>query len=156
MDLGCKDEDLFPEPDISLYREMSAVQLFELFITDDIIDFLTHESNKYAVYKNCPNPNVTHDDMQCFLPILLVSGYDKKPSKKSYWDSGEDLRNIGVYKAMRRDRFIEIMKFMHCADNTELNPKDKMAKMRPLIDKLIKGFFNVLYTKGKFRTIRAW
>lgn len=56
--------------------------------------------------------------MQCFCDILLISGYDKKPSKKSYWDSTEDLRDVGVYKAMWRDRFVEIMKHLYCADNT--------------------------------------
>ena len=136
MDLLSQDNILSQEPDTSEYRNLSPVELFELFITDDIITFLVEESNKYALFKNCPSPNITKNEIRCFLAILIVSGYDKKPSKKSYWDSGDDLRNIAVYKAMRRDRFVEIMKFFHCADNTKLNPKDKMAKLRPLVNKL--------------------
>lgn len=135
-DLLCKEDTFFPQHDTSEYRNLTPVQVFELFLTDEITDFLTEESNKYATFKNLTNPNITRGEMRCFFGILIVSGYDKKPSKKSYWDSGEDLRNIGVYKAMRRDRFIEIMKHIHCADNTKLDPKDKMTKLRPLINKM--------------------
>lgn len=141
MDLDSNDEILFPQSDSSKYRNMSPIELFELFMTDDIIDFLVEESNKYALYKNCPNPCITQSEMRCFLAILIVSGYDRKPSKKSYWDSGDDLRNTAVYKAMRRDRFVEIMKFLHCADNTNLIANDKMAKLRPLANKIKQNFF---------------
>lgn len=140
VDLECVNEGLFPQPNYSDYRNMTPVQLFECFITDDIIDFLLEESIKYSTFKNCCNPNITHDEIRCFLAILLISGYDHKPSKRSYWDSGEDLRNIAVHKAMRRDRFIEIMKFIHCADNLKLDPTDKMSKLRPFMNKIKSNF----------------
>lgn len=135
-DLTRVEEHLFPQHYSSEYRHLTPVEIFELFLTNDIIDFLVQESNKYATFKNNSNPNISREEMRCFCGILIVSGYDKKPSKKSYWDSGEDLTNVAVYKAMRRDRFIEIMKYLHCADNTQLKPEDKMTKLRPLIDKL--------------------
>lgn len=41
---------------------------------------------------------------------------------------------------MKRDRFIEIMKFLHCADNLQLDPNDKMTKLRPFVNKLKRKF----------------
>lgn len=41
---------------------------------------------------------------------------------------------------MRRDRFRQIMRFFHCADNTQLNKSDKMSKLRPLMT-LLKNKF---------------
>jgi len=41
---------------------------------------------------------------------------------------------------MRRDRFIQIMRFLHFADNTQPDTTDKMWKLRPLM-KLIKQNF---------------
>jgi len=38
---------------------------------------------------------------------------------------------------MRMDRFFEIMKFIHCADNNEINTGDKAWKLRNLIKKIL-------------------
>jgi hypothetical protein len=41
-----------------------------------------------------------------------------------------------VKNAMRRDRFRQIMGFLHRTDNTKPDKNDKMWKLRPLIDNL--------------------
>lgn len=133
-------QQIFPQANFSNYRDKSAVEIFELFSNDDVIQLLIEESNRYALFINCPDPKITHEEMKCFLAILVVSGYDKKPSRKSYWDTGEDLRNTAVYNAMRRDRFIQIMRFLHCSDNNNLTPTDKMTKLRPLMNIIKKNF----------------
>lgn len=66
----------------------------------------------------------------------IVTGYNVLPGKRFYWDSGKDMQNQMIKEAMRRDRFIQIMRFFHVADNTKLDSTDKMWKLRPLIDKL--------------------
>lgn len=37
---------------------------------------------------------------------------------------------------MRRDRFFQIIKFIHCVDNNEINTGDKVWKLRNLMKKL--------------------
>ncbi|GBM89594.1 hypothetical protein AVEN_268442-1 [Araneus ventricosus] len=78
--------------------------------------------------------------MKVFIVILILSGYNTVPGQKRFWENASDLRNDLVYNAMRRDRFVQIMKCMHCADNTKINPNDKLFKLRPLLDKLKKKF----------------
>ncbi|KAJ8959791.1 hypothetical protein NQ314_006149 [Rhamnusium bicolor] len=116
------DRQRFPSSSIVKYQNMSPVEMFKLFITDDIIEHLCEETRRYALFINCPDPKITNEEIKFFLAILIVSGYDKKPSKKSYWDSGEDLCNTAVYNSMRHDRFIQIMRFMYCADNNNYYP----------------------------------
>lgn len=41
---------------------------------------------------------------------------------------------------MQRDRFRQIVKYLHCADNTKPIKNDKMWKLRPLMDKLGANF----------------
>ena len=45
---------------------------------------------------------------------------------------------------MRRDRFQQIMRFVHCSDNNNIDKEDKMFKLRPLMnvlkDKYLKHF----------------
>ena len=133
-------ELLFPMPDVSEYRNMSCYQVTELFLDCEVISFLVDQLTKYALQKNMPDPKVTTEEMKCFLGILVLSGYNNLPGKKCYWDSSEDMRNHMVYNAMRRDRFIQILRFIHCADNTALYQKDKMGKLRPLMNMMKKRF----------------
>lgn len=126
----------FPDPDYSGYKELSPVQLFEKFFDDDLINFLVQETSRYALFKNFPDPKVSNNEMRCFLAILLVSGYSVLPGKRYYWETQGDMRNSMVAEAMRRDRFFQIMRFIHCADNTKPHESDKMWKLRPFMNKL--------------------
>lgn len=83
-DFGDVKESLFPQQDTSKYRNLTPVEVFGLFLNNESMDFLVEESEKYATFNNHSNPNITRDEMRCFFGILIVSGYDKKPSKKSY------------------------------------------------------------------------
>lgn len=79
--------------------------------------------------------------MQTFLSILCLTGYHKVPRKRQYWSLDEDLGVSCVYNAMSRDRYLEIKKFLHLADNSKIgDSKDRMYKIRPLADKLIEKF----------------
>lgn len=131
--------DRFPDNfNYNKYKDFSLVELFELFIDDEIIDLLVSESNRYALTKVAENPNITGDEIRCFIAILLLSGYNSLPNKRLYWDSQDDTRNILVVNSMRRNRFEQILRFLHCQDNTLLDQNNKMWKLQPLISK-IKG-----------------
>lgn len=56
--------------------------------------------------------------------------------KLFYWDSSPVVGNSLVKDSMRRDRFITIMRFIHCANNNEMNINDKVWKLRPVMDML--------------------
>lgn len=132
----------FPSPvsGYKKFRKKSPVQLFEMMFDDEIFDLLLDQSRKYALFCNKPDPSITKEEFKVFIGILLLSGYNRKPGKKFLWDSKKDMGNELVIQSMRRDRFIEIMKFIHCADNNEINENDKMWKLRPLTDKLKANF----------------
>jgi hypothetical protein len=128
----------FPVADFSKYKDFSASELFELFFDDEIFYLIEEETRRYALFKNCPDPNITINNIKCFLGILLYTGYKVLPGKRFYWDSQPDLQQGFVSNAMRRNKFESIMKFLHLADNTNPNLQDKMWKLRPLIDKIQK------------------
>ncbi|KAH9379157.1 hypothetical protein HPB48_002667 [Haemaphysalis longicornis] len=87
-----------------------------------------------------PDPKVTKEKMKCFLRVLVLPGYNRLRGKKCFWDSGTDMRNEIVYNAMRKNRFVEIMRFLHCADNASLTLSDKLTKLRPVMT-LLKAKF---------------
>lgn len=124
------------------YKDFTCIDFFEIFFDDELFNFFIQKSTEYALFLNCPDPKIKIDEMKCFFAILIVSGYCNLPSKKSYWDSSNDMRNHLVYNAMRRDRFIQIMRFIHAADNNTLNKEDKMSKLRPLMNILKRKYLD--------------
>lgn len=126
----------FPSRGFGRYADLSVTELFELFFTDDIFSYIQMESTKYASSLNCPDPKITITDLKCFFGILVLSGYNKLPGKTFYWDGGIDVGNQFVKNAMRRDRFVTIMRFMHWSDNSKMDETDKLWKIRPVADML--------------------
>lgn len=60
---------VFPIADFSQYKDLSAVDLFELFFDDDLFEMIVQESNNYALFKNYRNPNITKDELKCFFLV---------------------------------------------------------------------------------------
>lgn len=136
----CNSLSHFPECDFSKYRDFSPYELLELFFDEDIFNMILAEIPIYAQFKNEPDPAVTKAELKVFIAVLILSGYNRLPGKRFYWDSGTDMRNEMVHAAIRRDRFIQIMKFLHFADNNAMDSRDKLWKLRPLIKKLQNKF----------------
>ncbi|KAJ8939688.1 hypothetical protein NQ318_011735 [Aromia moschata] len=116
------------------------LDIFEEFLGDDVIGLLVEQSNKYALFCNQPHPNISKEEMKCAIGILIVTGYNELPGRDFYWDSKMDMKNSMVSDSMRRDRFRQIIKYLHCADNLQPHLQDKMWKLRPLMD-LLKSKF---------------
>lgn len=130
----------FPSPSYDKYMDKSIIEIFELFFDDEIIEYLIEQSKLYAQFKTNPDPNISVGEMRCTIAILILSGYNKLPGKRFYWDTGNDMKNNSVTESMRRNRFFKILQFLHCADNNNPNLKDKAWKIRPLMDKLKERF----------------
>ncbi|XP_046404683.1 piggyBac transposable element-derived protein 3-like [Ischnura elegans] len=97
-------------------------------------------SKEYAALQNFRNLNITAAEIKFFLGILILSGYNNVPSKRDYWDSSGDLRNEFVVNAIRRDRFLQIFRFLHCTNNCQPHAEDKMWKLRPIMNMLKNRF----------------
>jgi len=133
-------DSIFPEADFTAVRSLSPVELFELMFTYEIWNMMITECTRYALFINCADPKVTIEEMKIFISILIVSGYNVLPGKRFYWESSPDVRNELIYQSMRRDRFIQIMRFLHFADNTQPDTSDKMWKLRPLMNVMKNNF----------------
>lgn len=118
-------------------QERSPVETFCLFLDDEVINVLVAFTNVYATTHN-RDSDVIVDEMQCFIAILILSGYNSVPRREMYWETSLDTNNTLVCNAMSRNRFRHIMQNIHCCDNANLKPEDKFAKLRPVIDLLNK------------------
>lgn len=119
----------------------SPYDYVKLFINDDFIAMIETESKRYAAQRGFSQISVSSvgkDSLYCFIGVLLVSGYVVLPNRKLYWSMEPDVHNELISKAMRRDKFDQIMKCLHFRDNLTMGVPcaDKMYKVRPLFDHL--------------------
>jgi hypothetical protein len=117
-------------------RDLTPTLLFEHFFDDEIVKMIVDMSRQYAHQKLKPNFDITPESLRAFLAILLLSGYVPLPRRRMYWERTSDVRNEAVTGAMSMNCFEEILRYLHVADNTQLDPSDKMAKIRPLLSHL--------------------
>ena len=103
-------------------------EIFELFLDVTVIDLLFKHTTTYAVQKGDHSFTVDGNEMRVFIGILLASGYVSVPRRRMYWSNDSDVRNEMISNAMRRNRFDEIMKYLHAVDNLQIQKGDKFAK----------------------------
>nr|CAH7726921.1 unnamed protein product [Callosobruchus chinensis] len=121
-------------------ENLSPVDIFEKLFDSDIYNHISQQTNIYSSQKNKHDFFVSRDDIKIFVGILLLTGYHKLPSERNYWSLDDDLKVPIVANAMSRNRFLEIKKYIHIADNDHLDKNDKMSKVRPLMNKLNQNF----------------
>lgn len=142
---------------LTLSDKSEPLEFLELFLNVDVLEHLVKNTVLYASSsKNC-RLEICNDEVLVFIAILYVSGYVPIPRRRMFWEGRNDTRNSLVYNSMRRNRFEEIFRFLHAADNNNLAENDKMAKLRPLIEKTNKNFIKyVPLTSSFFFFRRAW
>ena len=83
-DIIYKTESIFPESNHAMFRGKTPYQIFEKFFDDELLSLITLEIQKYALYKNDPDPKVSIKELRVFLGILMLSGYVHTPSQRNY------------------------------------------------------------------------
>lgn len=125
----------------TLSEASEPIDFFELFFDQELVKYIVRHSVMYAVSKDSNTGfTLSSDEIYCFIGILILSGYAPLPRRRMFWELNEDTHNVLVSKSMRRNRFEEIFRYLHVADNDNLRPGDKMAKVRPLFDMMNQKF----------------
>jgi hypothetical protein len=79
-----------PVPERPAPDERIPVKYVNMFLTDDMIENLVEESNKYATEKTGLCPNFTKAEMTTYFGIYYLMGIVRLPKIDDYWRS--DLR----------------------------------------------------------------
>ena len=94
----------------------------------------------YTIQQVYPNFSVTVEELKIVVGILLISGHHRLPSRNRYWSLKADLIVDLVGRAMQRNRFDEILRFLHIVNSKRMDPNDRMGKLRPMMDHLQDAF----------------
>lgn len=128
--------------------------LYKLFLTDNILEIIIRETNKYA--DQCiraiptsrrhqqPWQPVTKDEMDAFFGILLIMGIVQLPEIRLYWSRKDMYTNTRIRNAMKRDRFVSILKFLHFADDSIYGTEDRLSDIRNVVEAIADTFKNAI------------
>ncbi|XP_054593548.2 piggyBac transposable element-derived protein 4 isoform X2 [Nothobranchius furzeri] len=136
-------------------------KFLELFLTDELLDHIVHQTNLYASQYFQAHPDLPHhsrgnawkpvsvSELKTFFGLTFLTGYVKKPSTEMYWSVDEVDATPYFNRTMSRNRFEIIWKFLHYNDNNaNLDGMDKMYKVRPVLDYIV-GRFRQMYQPDK-------
>jgi hypothetical protein len=138
--------------------EIEPLDVYKIFLTDEVIDLIITETNRYfddiaseSPITRCSKMKdwkpVNAEDIKQFLGILIVMGLNRQPEIESYWSKNEIYGVEIVKNAMPRNKFELILRFLHFADYSQADESDRLYKLRPLIQLLSQSFEK--YTPGE-------
>ena len=136
----------------------TPLSIFQLFYTSDLLQTIADQSNLYAtetmrqekLEKWVP---ISASDIRAFLGFQMLMGINNLPEIYDYWRKDPVYHYASVADRISRDRFREISRYLHYADNSTLSPPgsdnyDRLGKVRPLLNYLQSRFMAV-YTPGQ-------
>jgi hypothetical protein len=112
--------------------QLTPYTLFKMFVTDDMLQRLADETNRYSVEKDGRSVDTTPQEIQQLIGVFFHMGLVQMPSIRSYWEVEHWFEPVaGVFS---RDRFLKLMTVLHIVDNntaTDEQKLDKLWKLRP-------------------------
>nr|CAD7575868.1 unnamed protein product [Timema californicum] len=114
---------------VQLENPDDPLEYFELFITPEIAEMISTESNRYAqqFLENSPNLKLksrihqwhetNKDEIMTLLSFFLLQGLHQKPDNKSYFSRRKILETPIFMELFSERRFHLLLKFLHFVDN---------------------------------------
>ena len=135
--------------------ESKPFDYFCLLFDEEILQHIVNETNKYyalmlpllrdRIGKMRKWHNVDVGEMYSFFALLMLMPHIKKHAVRDYWMKHSLIGTPVFGKYMPRDRFFEILRFIHFVDNNEPVENDRCWKVRFIMSRLIskyKEFFS--------------
>jgi hypothetical protein len=118
------------------------IDCYHHFITDEIIDLMVRETNRYAEQylqiheisrrsKSRQWKPTTDVEMLKFFGIIIEIGLVQMPKLEYYWSNSQLYGSEIIRNAMARDRFEVLLKFWHFSDNHKYHSNQSCNRSGP-------------------------
>ncbi|XP_042147562.1 piggyBac transposable element-derived protein 3-like [Ixodes scapularis] len=119
--------------------EYRGQEYLRQFFDREMFEHLAEQTNLYSVQKSGKSTNTDADEREQFVGIFLMTGLIPVPQYHFYWN--EKLQFTPVSQTMSKNRFKQLRRYFHAADNSKILPKldpgfDSLFKLRPFLDAL--------------------
>ncbi|XP_032830891.2 uncharacterized protein LOC116954466 [Petromyzon marinus] len=130
----------------SLKPGAEPLEFLKLFLDDAFMERIAAETNHCAAQSHAVGwKPATRATVSTFLGVLLVMGINVLPELNQYWATDDCLGNQFIQRAMSRNRFKNLMRYLRLTDDEKMPKKgeagyDPLYRVRPLIDHLLSAF----------------
>ncbi|ROT78870.1 putative piggyBac transposable element-derived protein 4 [Penaeus vannamei] len=130
--------------------DSSPLELFSFFFTEELMDMIVRETNRY--HRQKPGPSSSHmkdwvdtsvSELGVFIGLRMAMGINQKPEQRSYWSTDLFYHSPLFPATMTRDRFVQLSRYLHVVDEGSHPPDDHLWKLRPAIEILQRQFSSV-------------
>ncbi len=88
--------------------------------------------------------NVTSIEMSTFLAITMLTGLIDKNKIRDYWSIYPLLATPVFTQCFTRNRYQDILHYMHFANNEDISNTNRLEKIKPVIDDFKRKFANCM------------
>ena len=145
-DLSPVDIQPFTQPvGPTLQIPETELEVFQLFFTREICSFITEQSNLYAQHhlgeKYKEWTPITAEELRAYFGFMLLMGLYPKPAIGDYWRCDPFVNYVSISDRISRDRFYDIHRYLHFADNALLPVRgdpgyDRLGKVRGILERV--------------------
>ena len=133
-------------------RENTPLKIFQLFITQPILELIIQQSNLYAMQAG-EFLSLSVEELLAFIGLNVAMGMVRLPRLHDYWSTKPMFRMPWFSAIMSRDRFFKISRYLHLVDSSKQQKRGEMGydplyKVRPLVDK-VRNTFDKYYMPGR-------
>ena len=93
------------------------LEVFQLFFTNVILSSIVQQTILFAAQKG-KVLNFCIEEIKAFIGINVAMGMLHLPQVKDYWSTNKILSTAWFPSIMAKDRFLEILRFLHLADSS--------------------------------------
>ena len=125
----------------------TPLDCFQLFFDEITIQRIADETNRYYL-QNPMNErqhmsnwhNVNSVEVYAFLAITMLTGLIDKNRIRDYWSTDSLLATPIFSQYFTRNRYQDILRYMHFANNENIFHTDRLGKIKPIVDQLKRKF----------------
>jgi hypothetical protein len=144
---------------VDMPADSSPYDFVKLFFTEEMMRHVTDQTNVYAQQTLAARQlgphsrlaawsDVSIDEMKAVFSLMFTMGLVDKADIDSYWSTDEVLSTPFFPSVMSRNRFTQILSFLHVNDNSNYVARgqpghDALFKVRPIYTQLMANFLRV-------------
>lgn len=132
----------------NISRSAEIIDYFELFASDEFVQYIVNETNDYWLKKNNNNMKdgeaTTLSEIYRFFAVSFLMTRNKKLSLAEYWSVDKLLRSDIFGEIMPRDRYFKLLSMLHFSHDIR-STNDKLYKIRNVVDMLRNNFSQSFY-----------
>ncbi|XP_050049948.3 piggyBac transposable element-derived protein 4-like [Dermacentor andersoni] len=134
------------DPHFSTKPVVRAADCFDLYFDDEVLEMIVERTNRAGALKYPKKWAVlTRDELRAYFGLLLLMSVSPRHHFYHYWSRDSLFNCEEIAKVMSFKRFQYIMNSLRVNDPSKEKKRgedgyDRLAKLRPLIDKLNKKF----------------